>query len=113
MTIENDRLSRDHGDRSLMGVEWLEAVEKTGWGRSAVEEVLPQDQASEYLMMSLRLAEGSDMERFAKLNGTALDAAVLRNLQEGGFITYGNQTLTTTQKGRPVLNEILRQLLAG
>ena len=92
---------------------WLEAVESSGWGRSAVEEILAQDQASEYLMMSLRLAEGSDMERFAKLNGTPLDATVLHNLQENGFINYGNRSLKTTHKGRPVLNEILRQLLAG
>jgi len=92
--------------------QWLHAVEKTGWGRSAVEQVSEQDQASEYLMMSMRLAEGSDMERYANLNNAALNTATLDRLQTDGFITFGNKMVKTTHAGRPILNEILRQLLA-
>ncbi len=90
---------------------WLNSVKAKGWGRKSAEIISAPDQASEYLMMSLRLAEGSDMERFATLNNQPLSAKTLHELQRDGFITFGNRVLQTTDKGRPVLNAILRQLL--
>ncbi|MEE9455485.1 MAG: radical SAM family heme chaperone HemW [Paracoccaceae bacterium] len=90
---------------------WLNAVKTTGCGRKSACNITTSDQASEYLMMSLRLAEGSDMERFAALNNQPLSAETLHELQRDGFITFGNRVLQTTDKGRPVLNAILRQLL--
>ena len=91
--------------------KWLEAVNQTGWGRSGVDEVSTQDQASEYLMMSLRLAEGSDLDRFARLNGATLKSEQLDYLLSERFVSLDNSRLKTLPKGRPVLNAILRQLL--
>lgn len=95
-----------------MPEKWLLEVEAIGWGRKSVEELSLQDQASEYLMMSLRLAEGSDLERYSLLNQSPLDARNLQNLSESGYISISNTTVKATVQGRPVLNEILRQLLA-
>ena len=92
--------------------QWLAAVNRTGWGRSAVEEVSAEDQASEYLMMSLRLTEGTDLARYASLNQTDLPQANIDELINTGFVTYNNNILKTTRNGRPVLNAVLRQLLA-
>lgn len=92
--------------------QWLETVGKNGWGRKSVEVVSPQDQASEYLMMSLRLSEGSNLKRYASLNGADLDAAQLGDMVSAGFVSREGNNIVTTQKGRPLLNAVLRQLLA-
>ncbi len=90
--------------------DWLEKVEKTGWGRSSLETVAQEDQASEYMMMSLRLAEGMDMARYNRLSGNALDESRLHGLTEDGFILV-DEKLRVTEKGRPLLNAILRELM--
>ena len=92
---------------------WLEAVENEGWGRAQAETVTKVEQAAEYLMMSLRLAEGSDLRRYEALGGQRLTDSTVAEMAEGGFVALENGRLRTTVKGRPLLNEILRQLLAG
>jgi oxygen-independent coproporphyrinogen-3 oxidase len=92
--------------------QWLEQVGKTGWGRKSVEAVTAEDQANEYLMMSLRLAEGSDLNRYTSLKGDDLDAANLEEMLSGGFVSREGTKIKTTPKGRPLLNAVLRQLLA-
>ena len=91
--------------------QWLNAVDENGWGRRSSEEVTKMDQASEYLMMSMRLAEGTDLVRFAALNGAPLNPEGLNYLLDEGFVLLENSTLRTTSKGRPVLNGVLRQLM--
>lgn len=92
--------------------QWLEMVGKNGWGRKSVESIKAQDQASEYLMMSLRLAEGSDLTRFSALNGSALNVSQLEDMISAGFVSREGDQVATTTKGRPLLNAVLRQLLA-
>ncbi len=91
--------------------QWLNAVAQNGWGRKSSEEVTKPDQASEYLMMSLRLAEGTDLDRFAALNGAPLNSDGLNYLLEERFVSLENSNLKATSKGKPVLNAVLRQLL--
>jgi len=91
--------------------EWLEKVEHTGWGRKSAETITEQEQAVEYLMMSLRLAEGTDMRRFETLNGVPLSISRVDMLTDDGFLVRENGRLRTTHKGRPVLNAILRELM--
>jgi len=90
---------------------WLEQVEKTGTGTSREEQVCRADQAVEYLMMSLRLREGSSLQRFASLNGASVPVATLAWLCDDGFLLQDGDRIAATQKGRPVLNAILRELL--
>ena len=91
---------------------WLSAVRENGWGRKSVEAVATHDQASEYLMMSLRLAEGSDLNRYAALNGSGINVLQLEEMISAGFVSREGDKITTTPKGRPLLNAVLRQLLA-
>lgn len=90
---------------------WLERVEKRGSGDSVAEEVAPADQAAEYLMMSLRLAEGSDLGRFAALGGT-IKYNSIKSLADLGLIEAEAGRILATPAGRIVLNGLLRELLA-
>lgn len=91
---------------------WLKMVNTNGWGRKSIEVVSGQDQASEYLMMSLRLTEGSNLDRYAALNGSALNAEGLSDMIGAGFVSRESGVIRTTIKGRPLLNAVLRQLMA-
>lgn len=91
--------------------DWLERVEKTGTGQLADEALTPRDQGIEFLTMGLRLREGIDMDRYAALAGAPLDAAALSFLGDLGMISCEGPRLRATDKGRPVLNAILRELI--
>ena len=69
----------------------------------------PTEAAEEYLMMSLRLAEGADVTRFADLGGRPLDT---KALETNGFLVMAGTRLKTTAQGRLLLNAVLRDLLA-
>lgn len=71
-----------------------------------------EETAEEYLMMSLRLAEGCDLSRLARL-GYRLDPAVLADLAGMNLVTMTAERLQCTVAGRLVLNEILRRLMVG
>lgn len=91
---------------------WLDAVAKRGSGESQRLVVTPQEQAEEYLMMSLRLAEGSDMARYKQLRGFAVNPTTVKALGDLGLVEQDASRLYATAQGRPVLNGILRELLA-
>jgi oxygen-independent coproporphyrinogen-3 oxidase len=62
-------------------------------------------------MMSLRLSEGSDMDRFHALSGFSLnEQAIDRNQELGLLRTSGNRLIATAQ-GRIILNTLLKDLL--
>ncbi|WP_189639659.1 radical SAM family heme chaperone HemW [Paramylibacter ulvae] len=86
---------------------WLNADQKT----SDVEIISTTDQASEYLMMSLRLSEGSDVARFKNLSGQHLPDDVITNHCADGLLRQTNSHIIATQKGRIILNALLRDLL--
>jgi putative oxygen-independent coproporphyrinogen III oxidase len=90
---------------------WLTAVEKNGTGEVPRAPVPGSEQAQEYLMMSLRLLEGSDLNRFVALNGAALSPTLLTPLLEDGLIWQTGTRIGATRRGRPVLNALLRALL--
>lgn len=89
---------------------WLDAVERSGTGEVLREFIPASEQATEYLLMSMRLSEGMDMERFRRLAGQPLDAAAVRSLQDLGMVQVDGDRLSATPEGRPVLNAILREL---
>jgi coproporphyrinogen III oxidase-like Fe-S oxidoreductase len=63
-------------------------------------------------MMGLRLSEGVDMSRLSAINQEVPDMKCVSSLEELGLIECDGTTLRATSKGRPVLNAILRELLA-
>ena len=98
-------------DSLLAPGAWLKAAE-AGNGDKSRSLLTDEDQAIEYLMMSLRLSEGSNIERYQQLSGHSLDVGALNGLTELSLIDVTDTTIRTTTKGRPVLNGILRELLA-
>jgi len=88
-------------------------VAQHGNAMAEVTPVAPGDQAEEYLMMALRLAEGADLDRFARLAGAALDTARVENLVALDLLRVDGTRLMATPAGRMVLNRVLAELLAG
>jgi oxygen-independent coproporphyrinogen-3 oxidase len=109
-----------HGRLTLGGVRtgieterapgaWLARVAREGSGESGREVLTPVEAAEERLMMGLRLAEGVDMVRLSALPGLLARAT---GLEELGLVETRDGRLRATAAGRPVLNGVLRELLA-
>ncbi len=93
--------------------KWLQAVENKGDGTGTTEALSGRDQATEMLLMGLRLTAGIDPRRFRALAGAPLSATVLQELAGAGLIDTSPEVLRVTSGGRLILNEILRRLLAA
>ena len=91
---------------------WLDAAERQGTGESLRELVPLDEQATEYLLMSLRLTEGLDLARHARLAGAPLDDDAVSRLTNLGMVEQVDGRLRATRQGRPLLNAILRELAA-
>lgn len=89
--------------------DWLEAVGK-GCGDKVNEPLLARDQAAEYLVMGLRINDGIDRARYNALSGRDLDPDKIADLLDQGLISVSNNTISASQRGRPVLNHIIREL---
>lgn len=90
---------------------WLRAIAA---GHSGLEEKSTsnrRDQAEEYLMMSLRLSEGSDLGRLCDL-GYELQQDRLAELIADGLLERKDSQLRTTARGRLLLNAVLSELLS-
>ena len=66
--------------------------------------------------MGLRLREGLDRESFSRQTGmaleTAFDPSAVNALAEAGLIAIDERGLRATAAGLPVLDGVLRRLLA-
>ncbi|MBE9475684.1 MAG: coproporphyrinogen III oxidase [Proteobacteria bacterium] len=111
-----------HGRITLDGVKhatitpmspetWLKQVQTNGFAFKTSETISKSDQGEEYLMMSLRLAEGTDLERFQTLTGHTLDADKIKMLTDEGLVSCENNRLVASPSGRMVLNAVLKELL--
>lgn len=109
-----------HGRLTLGGIRWateaerapaawLARVTRTGSGESRREALSPCEAAEEWLLMGLRLAEGVEEARLAALTDLPERAA---ELVEMGLLTRGDGRLRATAAGRPLLDALLRRLLA-
>jgi oxygen-independent coproporphyrinogen-3 oxidase len=88
---------------------WLQAVEDIGSGEIPREVVPTDEQTEEYALMGLRLAEGID----ARSLGTSPN--LVRNINsliDDGLLEEHGGRLRTTQRGRPLLNAVLREIFA-
>lgn len=89
---------------------WLEKVE-AGNGESVRDAVSLNDQATEFLLMGLRLSEGVDLRRYEALSKRPISEARLGTLRDLGMITQDGKQLRVLPKGRMVLNAVLAELL--
>jgi putative oxygen-independent coproporphyrinogen III oxidase len=92
--------------------DWLDQVETRGHGLDSNEALSAEETAEEYLLMALRLAEGLDVARFARLRGQALDDGRLGALETSGLVTRDGDRLAATQEGRLVLERVILELAA-
>ena len=90
--------------------EWLSMVETTGAGELPRVAIPIEEQATEYLLMAMRLAEGLDVARFERLSGGPMDQATIARLRALGLVEATGGRVRATAQGRPVLNAILRDL---
>jgi oxygen-independent coproporphyrinogen-3 oxidase len=92
---------------------WLMRVESLGHGVT-VDDVLGRgEQADEFLLMGLRLAEGIDPTRYAALAGRPLDLERIAALTGHGFVeTTRDGRLRVTRSGFPVLDAVVADLAA-
>ncbi|HET9640670.1 MAG TPA: radical SAM family heme chaperone HemW [Allosphingosinicella sp.] len=86
---------------------WLAALERNGHG--LVEETLlsPEDQATEALLMGLRLSEGVELEAVE----SRLDLSAVERLEGHGLLVREHGRLVVTPAGRLVLDGILAKIV--
>lgn len=91
---------------------WLELVERGHGGEVPRTLVTAVEMADEYMLMSMRLAEGMDMDRYRALAGRPVSPAAIDRLVDLGMIDCAGGRLSATAAGRLVLNAVLRELAA-
>lgn len=91
---------------------WLQAVE-AGNGEKRRDVIAQYDQADEYLMMGLRVTDGIDRQRYIRMAGQDLPQDRLAYLEDLRLIELTDTTVKATQRGRIVLNSVLRELIGG
>lgn len=90
--------------------KWLEQTESS-LGEKERTPLSPEDQASEFLMMGLRLHEGIDLSRYASLAGRPLPSGKVDHLISLGMLDLKGNRISATRQGRMVLNAVLSELL--
>ena len=90
---------------------WVNLVEVKGHGITGGEILTRSEEADEFLLMGLRLAEGIDLVRYEALSGNGLSPARLSVLQEEGLVApVGNSRLRATPSGMIVLDAVVADL---
>lgn len=113
------RLSLSETTRAVRQIKapalWLKRVTATGCGTQEEEALTPNARAEELVMMGLRLAEGINKARFARLSGeplsSVISAVALERLAADGYLADTPTALSATAKGRLTLNAVVRDLL--
>lgn len=112
-----------HGRRGAMATErhrkpenYLSAITRNGNGLSVERPLDAETQATEALLMGLRLAEGLDLERVAARSGVAksalIDDGAADRLISLGSVQRAGDHLTVTPQGMPLLDAILAEVVA-
>lgn len=106
ISLNNQRFATE---TALAPNDW-KAAALAGNGEKSRALLSTKDSAAEYLMMSLRLAEGLDLDRLDRFDG-GVDPLKIKELRDYGLITLKGRRLIATPSGRMVLNSIIRELL--
>jgi oxygen-independent coproporphyrinogen-3 oxidase len=92
---------------------WLTVVETEGHGLVEDELLSTEEQADEFLLMGLRLAEGIEPARFSALSGRTLDPERVKTLLSEGMVEYTPAgRLRVSAEGFPVLDAVVADLAA-
>ena len=91
---------------------WLSRVEADSHGLVTDDPLLRSEQADEFLLMGLRLAEGIDPRRYAALAGHPLEEQRIAALGGEGLIETVDGRLRVTRAGFPLLDAVVADLAA-
>lgn len=111
-----------HGRRHKSATErhkkpenWLKCVEARGDGINLERTLAASEQASEAIMMGLRLAEGIDLDelsaRFAIPREELIDQARMRFHADLGLVWRRGERIGVTPAGMPLLDALLGELV--
>lgn len=89
---------------------WLASAISDGGVQDFDGSLSSEDRGLEYLLMGLRLSDGISTQRLSAMLQRDLKPSVLNELQDLGMIQHSNGQLQVTDKGRPLLNQILKKL---
>ncbi len=93
---------------------WLSSVEETSTGLTELTPLTQMEEADEMLLMGLRLVEGLDLSRLARVTGHTPSAEALAELDKLGMIErIGNSHIRATGQGRFILNALVAKLSQG
>ena len=110
----HSRLAQGENRRALIVEKhpesWRDLVNSQGTGVVADIAVTPAEQASEYLLMGLRVSEGFDLDRYAALAGRGIDSGKIAGLKSMGLIKREGSRLKATPDGRKLLNALIAEL---
>ncbi|NNK79786.1 MAG: coproporphyrinogen III oxidase [Litoreibacter sp.] len=109
VSIGKDRFATD---TELAPQVWLQQVETLGSGEKSRDVITKYDQGLEYVMMSLRLAEGCDLDRLAEISSNQVKLNNINKLESLSLISRENSTLRVPTDKRILLNSILAELVA-
>ena len=108
LTIEGERYATE---TFLSPEKWLTKVDKQGSGESCLSALSQEQQATEMVMMGLRLNEGINLKRFEHLSGSSFSEEKLSFLKSIQLIEQKEGNIISTFSGRKVLNSVLAELL--
>lgn len=96
---------------------WLKAVQMNGNATKVMENLSQKAMAEEMIMMGLRLTDGVAYSDFKNRIGADIEKFIavdsLNLLKSQGFVSGETpDRIQLTKKGRPLLNQILGQILA-
>ncbi|WP_294265295.1 radical SAM family heme chaperone HemW [uncultured Sphingomonas sp.] len=92
---------------------WLSAVDRNGHGIEAEDALVPHEQALEALLMGLRLREGVGLSRIEAIGALPIDGPRVDRLVAQGLLARDDNRLRATDAGMPVLEAILREIVAA
>lgn len=94
---------------------FLKAVRETGSGLSETRQLGRREQASEALLMGLRLAEGIDLQhiarRFGLSSGDLVAPEKVSLYRDLGFLQQSGERLCVTRAGMPLLDALLGEIV--
>ena len=90
---------------------WLGAVARNGHGAQVEDALVPVERAKEALLMGLRLREGIDLARIARLGAVSIadliDEPAAARLAAQGLLARAGNRLAVTEAGMLLLDAIL------
>jgi putative oxygen-independent coproporphyrinogen III oxidase len=89
---------------------WLDAVSVNSTEQSR-EKMNRTDEATEFLLMGMRLREGIDLNRYTSLTQKPLDQRVIAHLTDIEMVASQKDRLIVTDQGFRVLNSVISEML--